>query len=439
MKLYMTDCNGKMKQSDKKGVLNPEYEINLVKLYPQIKYQEIIGFGGAFTEASAYVWSGLSKEAKEAVIEDYFGETGNQYTFGRTHIQSCDFSLGNRAYVEEGDDSLAGFSIEGDYKYQIPFIKAALEKNPSIQFLASPWSPPAFMKDNNAMNGGGHLLKKYYKKWAEMIVRYLLAYREEGIKINRITVQNEPDAKQSWESCIYTGEEEGIFAVRYLRTALDQAGLSDVSILIWDHNKDMIVERTEETFSVPGADKAIDGIAFHWYSGDHFESLEYVRQTYPDKELVFSEGCVEYSRFGDDQQANAEMYVHDMIGNFKAGTNGFLDWNLLLDGQGGPNHRENYCDSPLICDGEHDQVRKNLSYYYIGHFSRFICPGARRILVSNANSGLETVAFENPNGSKIVVVMNAGEKEQNFNLRCENRSWAIILLPHSIMTACLDE
>lgn len=439
MKLYVTDSNGKMQEKTIKGVINSDFEVNQIKLYPRIEYQEIIGFGGAFTESAAYIWAGMGEQEKEEIIEDYFGETGNRYSFGRTHIQSCDFSLGNRAYVEEGDDSLSTFSIEEDYRYQIPFIKAALAKNPEMQFLASPWSPPGFMKDTGKMNRGGRLLEEYAEKWAEIIVRYLLAYREEGIRIGRVTIQNEPAAEQGWESCVYTGEEEGIFAVRYLRRALDAAGLSDVKILIWDHNKDMIVERTEETFAVPGADSAVGGVAFHWYSGNYFEALEHVRRTYPDKELIFTEGCVEYSRFGDDQQANAEMYARDMIGDFKAGVNGFLDWNLLLDQSGGPNHQGNYCDAPMMCDVEQNRAEKKLSYYYIGHFSRFVRPGAKGILVSASDKDLETTAFKNPDGSRVVVVMNGTEREQNFYLNCENKKWNITLQPHSIATAYCGE
>lgn len=153
----------------------------------------------------------------------YFGEKGNRYTMGRLHIQSCDFSLGNRAYVQEGDGELKTFSIEEDFQYQIPFIKAALSRQADIQFLASPWSPPAFMKTNGEMNHGGLLREEYYDAWAKLIVRYLLAYREEGIEIGRVTVQNEPAAVQTWDSCIFSGTQEAVFAVRNLRRELDSA------------------------------------------------------------------------------------------------------------------------------------------------------------------------------------------------------------------------
>ncbi len=185
--------------------------------------------------------------------------------------------------------------------------------------------------------------------WADMVARYVSAYRDEGITIQQLTVQNEPAAVQTWDSCIFSGVEEAEFACRYLRPALDRAQHSDVKINVWDHNKEKILERAAESFSVEGARDVIDGIAFHWYTGEHFDALAEVHRQYPDKALIFTEGCVEYSRFeAENQIQNAEMYAHDIIGDFNAGMNGFIDWNLILDRQGGPNHVGNYCDAPVM-------------------------------------------------------------------------------------------
>lgn len=438
MKYYVSNETVKFEERIVEETYRPNAEMSLIKIYPSIRGQKIIGIGGALTESSAYVFSQMSKEKQEELLNLYFGETGNNYNFARLHIQSCDFALGNRAYIEEGDDSLESFSIEEDYRYQIPFIKAALARNKDIEFLASPWSPPAFMKSNQEMNHGGKLLEKYYESWARVMVKYLLAYRQEGIVIKRITVQNEPMATQKWDSCLYTGEEEGIFAVQHLRKALDAEGLTDIKIFIWDHNKDVIIERCEQTFSVPGADEAIDGIAYHWYTGDHFEALRYVAEKYPEKELVFTEGCVEYSRFADQNQvAKAEMYGHCMIGDFNAGTEGFLDWNVILDEKGGPNHVGNYCDAPVMCDCAKNSIDVKLSYYYIGHFSRFLKPGATKILTSSYSRHLESVAFENPDGEKIVIVMNTSDHSQTFVVWMDGVAREITLEAHSMMTAIL--
>ncbi len=411
-------------------------EMQQVKLYPEVTYQEIFGFGGAFTEAAAYVYSQMSEAKKEELVKLYFGSEGNQYNFCRGHIQSCDFALGNYAYVEDPEDEdLATFSIERDRKYILPLMKAALAKNKDIELLASPWSPSAFMKTNGEMNHGGSLKKEYYERWAEIMATYVDAYEKEGIKITRMTVQNEPAAVQTWDSCIYSGKEEAEFAVKALKPALKAHGHGDIKIFVWDHNKDIIMERVTDSFSVDGADRVVDGIAYHWYSGDHFEALAEVHRQHPDKELIFTEGCVEYSRFAtDNQTGHAEMYAHDMIGDFKAGTNAFIDWNLYLDSKGGPNHVGNFCDAPVMVDYEKDEIRVNLSYYYIGHFSRFVQKGAKRILASSYNSNLETVAFANPDGSVAVIVLNRTERELEYN--CSNAEGHVhVTIPaHSIQT-----
>lgn len=438
MKYYVSNENVRFEERETSLEHHPRAEMNLVKVYTDIEEQEIKGFGGALTEASAWVYAQMSPQKQEELLDLYFGEKGNRYTMGRLHIQSCDFSLGNRAYVREGDGELKTFSIEEDFQYQIPFIKAALSRQADIQFLASPWSPPAFMKSNGEMNHGGLLREEYYDSWARLIVRYLLAYREEGIEIGRVTVQNEPAAVQTWDSCIFSGTQEAVFAVRHLRRELDSAGLNDVKIFIWDHNKDLIIERVKETFAVEGAMEAIDGIAFHWYSGDHFEALAHVRKLYPDKEIIFTEGCVEYSRFSTaNQVAHAEMYAHDIIGDLKAGMNGFLDWNLILDEKGGPNHVQNFCDAPVMCDTSTGEIDVKLSYYYIGHFSRFIRPGAKRLLVSSFHKGLESTGFVNPDGSRGAVILNATDSDKTFELWADGKGCRIELEAHSIMTACL--
>ena len=415
MKCYISNQEVQFQEMEEKLMEGDGGEMQQVCVHPSISYQQILGMGGALTEAAAYTYARMSAEKQQQLLALFFGD-GNHYNFCRLHIQSCDFALGNYAYVEDAKDTgLDSFSIERDRKYIIPFAKAALEKNSKIQFLASPWSPPAFMKTNGEMNHGGKLKKEYYQMWADMVARYVSAYRDEGITIQQLTVQNEPAAVQTWDSCIFSGVEEAEFACRYLRPALDRAQHSDVKINVWDHNKEKILERAAESFSVEGARDVIDGIAFHWYTGEHFDALAEVHRQYPDKALIFTEGCVEYSRFeAENQIQNAEMYAHDIIGDFNAGMNGFIDWNLILDRQGGPNHVGNYCDAPVMCDVDADTIDVKLSYSYIGHFSRFIRPGARRILVSKYSPDIETTAFQNEDGGKVLVILNRSEKRSGI-------------------------
>lgn len=438
MECYISNENKTFKQIDVKFELDERAEMKLIKLYPSQTKQTILGFGAAFTEAAAYVFSKMNETRQHEFLEQCFGSTGNKYNFCRTHIQSCDFALGNSAYVNDKDDiDLKTFSLEQDKKYLIPFIKKALQKNGEIQLLASPWSPPPFAKTNNEMNHGGKLIKEYYQRWADIITKYIIEYKKLGINISRITVQNEPNAVQTWDSCIFTPEEEQDFACNYLRTALNKNGLDYIKINIWDHNKEIIFERATKILSNDSAKQAISGIACHWYSGDHFESVQMVRDEFPEKEIISTEGCVEYSRYKQNNQVrNAEIYAHDMIGNLNSGLNAYIDWNILLDEKGGPNHVKNFCDAPIMYDINNDMVDTKLSFYYIGHFSRFIKPNAKRIAVSRYTDQLETTAFINPDNQRVVVILNKTDTLHKFNI-CENQNICKTQLePHSIMTLC---
>ena len=438
IKCYKSNEQKQFDTSELSFVGDDRAEMSLIKVYPKETRQTILGFGGAFTEAAAETMKSMSSDKKEQFLQACFAAEGNQYNFCRTHIQSCDFSLGNYAYVEDPEDkNLETFTLERDNQYLIPMIKDALAINPDIQLLASPWSPPAFMKSNQEMNHGGVLKKEYYQMWADMIVKYVEEYEKLGIAIHRISVQNEPKATQTWDSCLYTGEEEGIFATEHLRKTLDAHGYSNIVIVIWDHNKDCILERADETFSVVGANESVGAIGFHWYTGDHFEALDAVRTKYPDKELIFTEGCVEYSRFKSNNQVkNAEMYLHDMIGNLNQGMNGYIDWNLVLNAQGGPNHVGNFCDAPIMYDKDNDQLDIKLSFHYIGHLSRFVKKGAKRILVSRYTDQVDAVGFVNPDGEKVVVLMNRTENDLKMQVCEEKNVCDITLTAHTVITLC---
>lgn len=420
-------------------------EMQVVNVYPQVTYQEIEGFGGAFTEASAHTYMGCSEAKKKAMIEAYFGKDGLRYTIGRIHMNSCDFALGNYTYIEEGDAELKTFSIAHDEKEILPFLTDAIAKRKEsygedLTFLVSPWSPPAFMKTNGEMNHGGKLKKEYYATWAAYFVKFIQAYRKKGINIKALTVQNEPAAVQTWDSCVYTAEEEAEFVGNYLGEALEEAGLSDVDIFVWDHNKEILFERFAACMQNEKAAKYIKGAAVHWYTGDHFEAIEMVRKQYPGAKVIFSEGCVEYSRFADTKEtAKAEMYAHDMIGNFRAGLSAYLDWNLILDMQGGPNHVGNFCAAPILCDPEKDTFDKRLIYYYIGQFSRYVKKGALRIATTRYTDALDVCGFLNPDGSRAVIVMNKGEQPVAMTLREGGIGVKDTVDAHSICTYLLED
>lgn len=412
--------------------------MHVVNVYPHFTDQVVQGFGGAFTEASAHNYTKLSEEEKKKVIDGYFGEEGLRYNMGRITIHSCDFGLGNYTYLNGEDKSLESFSLEHDRKEILPMIHAAMEKasNP-MEFLASPWSPPAFMKSNGEMNHGGVLKKEYYQSWANYFVKFLKSYEEEGVRINRITVQNEPEAVQTWDSCTYTAKQEAEFVKDYLGPTLEKAGLSDRKIYIWDHNKDILLDRVEGTLSQEETKKYVQGVAMHWYTGDHFEALELVRKQFPQLELFFTEGCVEYSRFSeDDHVMQAEMYAHDILGNLNGGISGYLDWNLLLDDFGGPNHVGNFCAAPMMYKKGTTEVEKRLTYYYIGHFSRYIKPGSVRIGTTKYTDKLEVTGFLTPEKERVIVLLNKSGEDVEVTLRENGEGAGLTIGAHSIITVC---
>ena len=410
---------------------NKEQEWALINVFPDIEYQEIKGFGGAFTEAASTTLDKLSNKNRKKILELYFDkENGIGYNFGRVHINSCDFSLGNYTCVDEGDEILATFNILRDEKSLIPMIKDAMKYN-EIEMFASPWSPPPYMKTNGQMNEGGKLKEEYRELWAEYFVKFIEKYKEAGIEISTVSVQNEPKAIQRWDSCVYTAEEERDFVKNYLGKKMQDIG---VKILFWDHNKERIVERAKVILSDEEASKYISGIAFHWYSGDHFEQLEMFNKLYPNKDLVFSEGCYEYSLGAKETVQIGEKYAHDMIGNFNNYCNTFCDWNLLLDEKGGPNHVGNFCDSPIMADTVNDEIHIHDSYYYIGHFSKFVEKGAKRIGSSKWTRDLDTVSFKNPDGTIVTVVLNATDNEKEFCISVNGEMVETKLEAHSIVT-----
>ncbi len=412
--------------------------MHVINVYPEVTYQKMRGFGGAFTEASAHNYAGMSKDKKKELTEAYFGEEGLRYNLGRVHMNSCDFALGNYTYIEEGDKELKTFSIAHDYEEIIPMIKDAQAKcGQDMSFLMSPWSPPAFMKTNGEMNHGGSLKEEYYQLWADYFVRFIEEYQIAGIPIAYLTVQNEPMAVQTWDSCIYTSQEERTFVGEYLGPALEKAGLVNTDIFVWDHNKEEAYQRVKEILEDETARKYVKGAAVHWYTGDHFEAVELIKKQYPDKEVFFTEGCVEYSRFADSGEIEkAEMYAHDILGNLNAGITASFDWNLLLDEKGGPNHVGNFCAAPIMCNTAEDSYEKRLTYYYIGHFSRYIKQGAVRIGVTRYTNDVEVTAFLNPDGERVLVLLNNTENEIPVTVRESGCGIEKTIAPHSICTIC---
>lgn len=419
-----------------------ENEIS-VFVNPKKSFQTLLGIGGAITDASAEVFAQLPAEKQNEFLTAYYDKVeGIGYSLCRTTIHSSDFSSGSFTYIEEGDKDLKTFSIDHDKTYRIPLIKKAIEvAGGRLLLYASPWSPPAFMKDNNNMLQGGKLLPEYSDAWALYYTKFIKAYEAEGMPIWGITIQNEPMAVQRWESCIYTAEEERDFLKNHLGPTMEREGLGDKKIVVWDHNRDLINHRANTIFEDPEAAKYAWGIGFHWYEtwagGEPmFSNLGNIKESFPTKNLLFTEGCQE--GFRTDRYhywQHAERYGRSIINDFNQGTVGWTDWNILLNQKGGPNHVGNFCFAPIHGDTESGELIYTPSYFYIGHFSKFIRPGAKRISTASSRSQLLSTSFVNEDNSMVNVVMNQSNEAIDYKLYVGDAEAISISIPaHAIQT-----
>ena len=402
-----------------------------VNIYP-VEKQEILGFGGAFTESSAYTYAQLDAAGKAAAMERLFGKSGLRYNFCRICIGSSDFSLDQYDYLAPGATNLESFSIERDRRYVIPMIHdaqaAAKAAGEEIVFFASPWSPPAFMKDTGSRVKGGRLLPEYREMYAEYFVKFIKAYAAEGIPVSAVTPQNETLAPSPWDSCLVSAEEEAAL-IRALSAAFAAHGL-EVKILAWDHNKGRLYHRMEEIYrEVPDL---VAGAAFHWYSGQHFEELALMRERYPGKLLIASEFCNGLGRKIFD------TYGAELMGNLTHGVQAECEWNLMLGAAGEPYHDRAFgCSAPIHSDGKNLTLRR--SYFEMYLFSHFVRRGARALATSSFCEGLNAAAFRNPDGRLVVVVRNATGKTIPYNLSVFNRLYPVSVTPDTMVTYEIEE
>ncbi len=409
---------------------------------PSKTFQTFFGIGGALTDASAETFAKLPKDKQEEILKAYYDrDKGIGYTIGRTNINSCDFSSDSYMYVADNDKELKTFNIDHDRKYKIPFIKQAIAAaGGRLTLFASPWSPPAWMKTNNDILHGGKLKPEFYDAWALYYTKFIKEYEKEGIPVWGITIQNEPMATQRWESCVYSAEEERDFLKKSLGPIMDKEGLGDKKIIVWDHNRDLMYQRAQTYFDDPEASKYAWGIGFHWYESwsggtKMFDNVKRVNETYPDKNILFTEGCAEsFNPTRYNAWSLGEEYGKNMINDFNNGMVGFTDWNVLLDETGGPNHVQNFCFAPVHGDTKTGQLIYTNAYYYIGHFSKFIRPGAKRVIAAPSRSQLLSTAFINENGKVVVVVMNQANVKTQYYLWIGGKAVEVNALPHSIAT-----
>ena len=419
-----------------------------VRVNIDAKKQIITGFGGAFTEASATLLNQLGKENRAKILNAYFSKEGANYSLTRTHMNSCDFSVSNYSYTPVADDvALEHFSIEEDRNDLIPMIKEAMAiSEEGFKLFASPWTAAPWMKDNNSWVGG-KLLPKYYDTWALFFSKYVDAYRSEGIDIWGFTVENEPHGNgNNWESMLYSPKEMTDFVVNHLSPKLQADGKGELVILGYDQNREGIKEWVDEMYKDEETASHYDGTAIHWYEStyDYFpEALQYAHNKAPNKYLIQTEACVddeipvwkddawywkkeatdwgykwreEEKKYLHPKYAPVNRYARDIIGCLNNWVDGWVDWNMVLDRQGGPNWKKNWCIAPVIVDPEKDEVYLTPLYYVMAHFSKFIRPGAAVLEVDNKEKDLMITAALNPDQSVAVVVFNQEKEAKSFTL-----------------------
>ncbi len=442
-----------------------------ITLNPKKTFQTITGIGGSFTESSAYVLKKLSPENRQKVLEAYFGDEGARYSLTRTHINSCDFSLSNYSYASvEEDMELAHFTIEEDQDDLIPMILDAKKiSSEGFKIIASPWTSPPWMKDNNDWVGG-KLLPKYYDTWALFFTKYLEAYKQEGIDIWGVTVENEPHGNgNNWESMHYTPQEMTNFVQHHLGPTLEKKGWGGVKVLGYDQNRAGLKEWVDAMYESEETSKYYDGTAIHWYESTYEvfpDDLQYAHQKAPDKYLIETEGCIdaevphwkddawywskEATDWGWDWASEEDKHLHpkyvpvyryarDIIGCLNNWVDGWIDWNMVLDRQGGPNWFENWCVAPVIVDTDHDEVYFTPLYYTMTHFSKYIRPGAKRIDFTHNDEDLQLTAVQNVEGNIVVVVLNTTEKAKSFEIGIEDEKYSFTIDKKAIQTLVLSK
>ncbi|WP_046758887.1 glycoside hydrolase family 30 protein [Kordia jejudonensis] len=457
-----------------------------IQINPNQKLQEYVGFGASFTESSAWNLATIPATLRKEVLTRLFSPTeGAGFSLMRTHINSSDYSNGHYTYTEANDKSLSTFSIHEDMKgftgnendqvrgielvtpkYDIiPMILEATNiQGADFNIIASPWSPPSWMKTGETSEmTNGTLKPEYYDVWAAYLSKYVSAYAEQGINLWGITPQNEPlhahDAR--WDSNGFTPEQGRDFLRDYLGPQLVKDGhlnLNDLSdglrVLIYDHNKSAMNAYVSATYSDPEAAKYAWGTAFHWYASSELEQhnwfkneLDTLRTTWPNKGMIHTESSIDidandpigqYWRESTDYAGTFvpfDTYAYDIITDMNHGVQGYIEWCMILSHKGQPNPYDNFNSAPILINPVTDEVIYTPLYYLLSHFSKFIRPNARRIeLVGEELQGLAYTAAINLDGSIALVVFNRTSASIELALSLDSEMHTVTIPPRAMQT-----
>lgn len=443
--------------------------------------QTLFGIGGALTQASAAALAGLSPARRAEVIAALFGADGARYSLCRTPVASCDFSTSSYSYAPQ---RLADFTVEEDERNGLlPLIRdARAAPGASFRLIGSPWTAPPWMKDNGkyfdpAERRGGRLLPEHEPAYAEYIARYVEAYAAQGAPVWAVTPVNEPHGNQgTWESMEMSAEDQRRF-VPLLGRALRERGL-DAKILVYDQNRKAVVEYAGTVLSDAAARAAAFGTAVHWYDSTFRvfeEELDRLHAAFPAHPILHTEGCIdavyrphetrgpgaptpwwqddgwywraEAKDWGWDWAPNPEVdhppyvpafrYARDLVVGMAHWLAGWVDWNVVLDRHGGPNHVGNYCLAPVLVDAATDAVHYTPLYHLLRQVSRVTRPGAV-VLETEGAADPRAVAVRNPDGSTVVHLFNESAGDQVVCVALGSRRWLVDSPAASLLTVRLS-
>ena len=433
---------------DQRSLLAPQPQLQLVPdagglggtsivVDPGRTYQEMIGFGAAMTDASAWLMQNrMSATDRETLLRDLFArDSGIGMSFVRVPMGASDFSRRHYSYDDvapsQADSALTHFSIDPDRAEKLPLLRRALAINPRLKVVASPWSAPAWMKTTQSLIKGT-LLPRYYDSFADYFVKFVRAYEAGGVPIYAITIQNEPNFEpDNYPGMHLDAQMRAEVIGKHLGPAFARAGIGTL-IWDWDHNWDL----PQQPLDVLGDSIArhyVQGVAWHCYGGDVGAQLT-VHDRYPDKDAYFTEcsGGDWSPKFDENLKWTTANLI---IGSTRNWARGVLMWNLALDENRGPHLGGcGNCRGVVTIDSKTGKYNREVDYYALAHASKFVEPGARRIASSGGDSTLVHVAFVNPDAEKVLLVLNAGTGARGFSVRAAGSAFQFTLPAASLAT-----
>ena len=411
MKKYVTDIINRTYFEESEvsiGQYDGE-ENNIINVHPSILKQNWLGLGGALTGATIYNYNKMNDGQKFQLLDDYFNQLN--YNFVRIPIGSTDFSVKpEENYLEDFDEN-------------IKVIKE-IKKIKNIKTILTPWSPPSKYKDNASLYGG-KLKKECYDEYASYLANCINDYEFAGVNVDYLSVQNEPQATQRWESCKFEISELKDFIYNNLIPKLN-----GTKIILWDHNKENLYNVFKELYK---PNNLIAGIGFHWYSGGFYDEMQLIKNEYPNVKLFETEMCCGFSRYNRKKWiVDAEYYLSELINGINHGLDAFIDWNMFLDYKGGPNYKHNNCKSPIILDKREDRYIKTPIYYYLKHIG--VANMANVVATSSFERRCDIKVVALKNDKTYITILNTGEQTKEINIKMGAELIRDKIHKHSVIT-----